>query len=197
MLLVSRRAVYFQGVLFVGLGVFFFAAGYLIGRGVGPADLGENAGGRGDAVLLQGQLEYTAAGGEIKPDEGAVVLALPLSRFPNPKLPVHEIGPLSPAPDDGARVLLALEDIGGRYARADAAGEYSLVVPEPGEYRLVFISRHAERPANNAVDEIELNLLRRYFTPAPALIGRQSYVMQLADLAGGMVRKSHQFRAGG
>jgi hypothetical protein len=195
MLLVSRRVVVLQAVLLLLVGVGGLTVGYLWGRRqvAPPVD----DAGAAQTVLLQGTLSHQAEGGLPQGDAGAVVIVLPLHKIPNPKLSAAELHPAGPGPDEGAAVLLALEEMGGRYARADAGGEFSLVVPQPGKYYVLFISKNAQRPSGAPPGAQDMRELGRFFGEPPKLVGKQKYRWAVEDLSGGLVAKSYDFGVSG
>ena len=78
LLLISRRTLYFQGVLFVIVAAAAFSAGFFIGRGPPPvAKVEDGAPGDKDPVLLTGTVQFARSSGDMQPDDGAVIAALP------------------------------------------------------------------------------------------------------------------------
>jgi hypothetical protein len=191
MLLVSRTTLYIQAGLFAVVAVAAFAAGFLIGRGAAPPAAAEAV---QEPVVVEGTLTFTGADGEIVHDEGAVVLAIPADRFPDPKWKAEGLAPRDPEPAPGAAGLAAVEELDARYARTDGDGYYQLTVPTPGTYRFLFISARAARPSDEDLSDRELDELRRYFTPAPAIVGRSKFHWKRVELAAGAIRnQSHDF----
>ena len=79
-----------------------------------------------------------------------------------------------------------LEELGAMYARADAEGHFSMVVPDRGEYYILIISRNVGRPRDTDPDEGDMMELGRYFTMAQRLVSRYKYGWQKYDVHGGM-----------
>lgn len=189
MLLVSRRAVYAQGVLLLAVAVGAFAAGYLIGRARGPLPVADAA---AEPVVLEGNVVYAAAPGRFEPDADAVVLALPTAAPPRSKLPAAGF---RPGDEAAAAALAALDELGGAYARADPDGEFHLVLPGPGEYLLVWISRHADRDGRQPIRDGDAGRLSVYFEQPGELIGRQQYELLVRGLEGLPERFTQRFGA--
>lgn len=179
MILYHRQTLYIQAVLFVVVGAIAFGSGYYMGRGDATFDeviRREQA--ERQPVFLEGKLYYRPAVDKIAGDEGAVIIALPQlagEKSLDKKIPVHGIRPQDPEPRDTNPSCRAIKNLGGAYARADEAGEYSIELPEKGTYNLLLISRHATRRRGAEIDELERDEIARYFTSATDLIGRYKY----------------------
>ena len=61
-------------------------------------------------------------------------------------------------PLPGRIAEMALEELGGKYERTDGLGNFVLKLPKLGQYRLLFISRNAQRPAAQPVSAAQLAL---------------------------------------
>ena len=197
MLLVSRTTLYAQAVLFLIVALGAFGAGYLIGYGRAPGPAAESL--DAQPVVVEGTRYYTDSAGQRHNDAGAVLMALPLGVYPETPWSPEGLRPRDREPAAGDAELLALEEIGACYTRADEQGKYLLTVPRPGSYRLLVISSAALQPEGTKVAEADLNELRRYFTPANDLIGRGKYQLSTIELAAGagIVTRSGGFGAAG
>lgn len=188
LLLLSRRAVFALAGLLFALSLGAFTAGYLIGRGRRvpqgePAGADEDADARADPVALEGGVIYSEAPGQYKPDDGAVVIALPSDRAPAEKLPNTGLRPAADEADSSS-ILSGPGELGGALARANEEGDFQLVVPQPGEYYLLLISRHAKRPAGNKIGKRDLDQLAAYFADGAGLIGSQKYSLSRRRISG-------------
>ncbi len=194
MLLISRRTLYIQAGLFVVLGGFAFLAGYLIGRGREPLPSLAEANAE-EMQLLEGNISYKSGAGIVLRDHGAVVVAIPQGKYPKRKWDPPTLHPRQPVPPDGSRVILEIEEFGGRYTRADANGTFQFSVPKAGRYTLLFISRNARRATGQEIEIDDLDELRNYFSePVTDLIGRSKYGLDTVELNGGqLVSRSHDF----
>jgi hypothetical protein len=190
-LTIRRRTLYFQAALILLMAAVGLGLGYLIGRGLGPADRAA----KGDAdVQIAGTLTFRDARGEERPDAGAVVVALP-AEVPADKagtLLVAGLGPLTPR-EAGRVAEMAIEELGGRYDRADALGNFTLKLPRPGNYRLLFISRAAQRPGGEVVTAAQLREMQRYFNAPAELIGNNKYAWALRDVRDPRLAVLHTF----
>jgi hypothetical protein len=198
MLLISRNTLYLQAALFCVLGLVAFGAGYLVGIGRGPVPDPAAEAPPQVAQIVDGTLVYTSGAGMVVQDAGSVVIAIPVGKLPSPKWPAKGLGPRDPQPAEGSQLMLTIEELGARYTRTDEDGNYLLSLPAEGRYQLVFISRNARRASGVEVAPADLDLLRRYFTPATELVGRNKYGLQVVELSGGgIAHHSFDFGADG
>jgi phage FluMu protein Com len=173
MILYPRRILYVQGILLLIVFVVGFGSGYLIGRG-GAEDTGPAGAANRQRVLVEGNLAYDPSTGQLAGDQDAVIIALPQGEPPKRKIPPQGIGPQA-TPAETQDGVLAIRELGGDYARADASGSFSLVVPDRGLYHLLIISNHATRPDDAGIDEADLIEMERYFSRPAMLIGPHEY----------------------
>ncbi len=186
-LLITRRAVYAQAGLTAGLLIAAFLAGLLIGRGERPETSSSPA--TAEPVALSGHVLYALSPGESLPDEGAVVMALPVDDRPDVKLAARG---LRPDDDDLDETHDALRAAGGEVARSDAGGQFQLVVPRPGNYRLLVVSRHATRP-DATLDTADAKELAKYLAEPGDLIGQKRYALLVRRLTGSPAPFTHEF----
>lgn len=135
----------------------------------------------GERVLVSGQIRFRGAGGIGQPDRGAVVILLPGETLPEKPLPIEGLRPWD---EDSALATQNREKIaefGGAWGRADAQGEFNLVLPSPGRYWVLLISRHLARPRwvteqpHRGIAELDREQLAQYFERPVDLIGPQDY----------------------
>jgi len=193
-ILYRRRTLYLHGLLFLLLAVGAFAAGYFVGRGdvslLPSGVLREPAAQR---VLVQGQLYYDAAPDRPAPDAGAVIVALPAERPPDATIPVLGLRPIDPPPSPESTSVRRIEQLGGAYARADASGAFRVVLPRPGPYRVLLISRQARRPPEAGAHPVDLGEIGEYFHPPADLLGRHKYRWTLEPIDAGAPSIRHDF----
>lgn len=192
-ILLSRRAIYMQGALFVVVGVLALGMGYLIGRGgvmeKAPDADGPSDSAAADPVLIEGRLTFETANGETRPDRDAAIIVLPEridaendqddKRIASPGIRALD----SPPPQDYGS-LRQIRAEGGCYARADENGGFSIVLPDSGRYHLLLISRGATRPDGSAVDAADLEFLASRFRRPGYLVGEQDYRLSLEKFEG-------------
>lgn len=196
LLVLSRRAVYALAGLMFGLSFGAFTAGYLIGRGRRPApveSVDAGASSQSEPVALEGGVIYSAAPGQYKPDAGAVAIAVPVDNVPKEKLPAAGLRPDGADESVSLSATNALAGLGGAVAWANDEGDFQLVVPQPGEYHLLVISRHAKRPAGKAIAKADLDQLKAYFADAAGLIGPDKYALSRRRMAGAAAPLSQDF----
>ncbi len=180
MILYPRRTLYVQGLLLLILFVLGFGSGYLIGRG-GAADSQPEEEAAKERILIQGNLVYGRDSGRPAGDRSAVIIALPQGEFPQSKIPVQGIRPQD-SPDESNKSVRMIRQLGGEYARADASGDFSMVLPDRGKYHLLIVSSHAARPEGAEPDEVDLIEMQPYFSTARLLIGRRKYRWTLRQI---------------
>ena len=180
MILYPRRTLYVQGLLLLILFVVGFGSGYLIGRG-GAADGQPDEEAAKERILIQGNLVYDRDSGRPAGDRSAVIIALPQGKFPKSKIPFQGIRPQD-SPDESNKSVRMIRQLGGEYARADASGDFSMVVPDRGKYHLLIVSSHAARPEGADPDEVDLIEMEPYFSTAKLLIGRCKYRWTLRQI---------------
>ncbi len=197
-LLVARRTVFLQGILIFCATLFAFVAGWMIGRNA-PHEPGKDSQSvtAADTVLIQGTLTYIAPSGNVEPDDGAVVLAWPQTGLAEPRIDPQALHPVTATPGVGSQVMLALEDAGAAYVRAAPDGAFNLVVPRPGKYYVLFISRRSARPAGQPLVTADQDALKRFFAPTTTLIGRQKYHLSIENFDQGLELLAHDFGRSG
>jgi hypothetical protein len=200
LLLMSRRAVYALAGLLLGIALFAFLAGFLIGRGGRPierdaAQPGETA--QGDPVALEGSVIYSTAPGNYQGDVNSVAIAVPADKPPAQKLPSAGLRATDADESLATSAGAALRAQGGVLARANSAGDFQLVVPQPGDFHLLLVSRHAKRPAGTEINSKDLAEMAQYFADPAGLIGGQKYEWAPRRLAGAPLPISRDFGADG
>ena len=151
--------------------------GYFLGSRRGTPALELESG----EVLLSGAVLYWDDKQQVMPDQGAVVLLLPVNRQPPTPLSARVFQPgQRPKPNDPN--LLKLEEWDGALARVDGSGNYRLAVPGPGKYWVLIVSRHARRSHQQRVAPEVMQRLQTWFTPAGVLIGRSKYLFQEVEV---------------
>ena len=179
-ILLPRWVLYVQGLLLLALFAVGFGSGYLIGRG-GSANKESEEQAAKERILIQGNLAYDPGTGRLAGDENAVIIALPRGKFPESKISFQGLRPRDAAAESN-KSLRAIHELGGEYARADASGDVSMVVPDRGKYHLLIISSHAVRPEGSDPDQVELIEMGPYFNSAKTLIGRRKYRWILREI---------------
>lgn len=192
-ILLSRRTIYLQGVLFIVVALLALGMGFLIGRG-GVTENASNADGstdsaEADPVLLEGCLTFESAAGAARPDHNAVIIVLPErtdleNTQPDERIPSPGIRSLDPPPAEDYGSLRRIRASGGCYARADEEGRFSLVLPDSGRYHLLLISRGAARTDGSEVDAADLEEIAGFFRRPAYLIGERKYRLTLEKFDG-------------
>jgi len=194
MILFPRHTFYVQGVLFVVLAAVTFAAGYLMGRGDARVErqrIQEEL--AKERVLVEGTLLYKPGPNRVEPDNRAVVMALPVGKFPEKKLTFQGIRPADRDPAPSHPTVRQIGELGGVYARADDEGSFDMVVPDKGKYWVLLVSAHAGRSKDNDIDEPDLEQLGNYFSQPELLIGRFKYRFTEEEIDSGFNPIDHDF----
>ena len=176
----------------------FLLAGYLIGRGRAASARIDDATGPsgetgGNPVVFEGNLSYVASPGQIKPDAEAGVIAVPFDKRPDEKLAGRGLRSTDAGNIDATPAAAALHALGGACARADADGDFPLVVPRPGKYFLLVISKHAKRDAGRSIEFDDFRAISEYFKSPADLVGPYRYDWSVHELAGAPPRFTHEF----
>ena len=189
--LTARGTVYAQAGVVAGLALLAFLAGLLIGRATRPPVEVTAASISTEPVALEGHVLYALSPGESLPDAGSTVIALPPDKKPDRKIAAR--GLRAGDEDDLDAAADALRAIGAAVARADDAGQFQLLVPRPGNYSLVIISNHANRPDGLTVALADAEELSQYFSSPAELIGQKRYAVSVRKLSGAPPPMIHEF----
>src|SRR5215469_15765902 len=108
-------------------------------------------------------------------------MALPADKKPDVKIAAE--GLRADDDDEEGPGVNALREVGAEVSRSDAKGKFELVVPRPGNYTLLVVSRHATRPGT-PLDPADAKELGKYFAAPRELIGQQRYALSVRRLAG-------------
>ena len=162
---------YGLGALIVFVAIAAFSIGLLMGR----YSRGELASVADAPVRITGRLTYMTTTGEVAGDSEAVVIVVPVGRQPDEKLEIAPLRPDAPPPDPQHPTLVEIRSVGGDFARAEPNGEFSVAVPRAGEYFVLLLSSHARRQDEQTPTTMEIAQIARYFKPADALLGANSY----------------------
>lgn len=188
--LLSRRAVYAQAALLATVALVFGLAGFFIGRSRQPTSPAQPV----ESVVVSGQLSAAGDAPLPQPDAGALAIALPADRSPARPLPAGRLNPRhGPAAD--ATAAAAIQQLGGDCVWADASGQFHLVVPRPGRYHVLFVSRSARRPQDRKPDEADLAVLAAYFDRADPLLGDAEYALSTRHIGPDAPVLRHVFAA--
>lgn len=100
-----------------------------------------------------------------------------IDKTPAEKLPAAGLRAGEAEDSHWAPLANPLAAFGGALARANDEGDFQLVVPQPGDYYLLIVSRHAKRPAAKGIDKEELSRLAFFIADGAGLIGPDKYVL--------------------
>ena len=114
--------------------------------------------------------------GRIAGDHNAVIMVLPASRVPEKPFSVEGIRSADPPPRETHESLKAIQRLGGAYARADQEGNFTLLLPDEGEYYVLLVSRNVRVDPNRAIEEDQLGAMGKYIRQPDRLLDRFQYV---------------------
>lgn len=184
-LLIPRKVVYFQAGLLAVVALVFFLAGWWIG-GSGSTVPTENAGQAAQPAMVDVLLHYRGADGQMRPDDGGVVLVLPADRRVVDKLPGAPLDPAQPEPHAASPIKEQLQHLGGAYGRTNNQGKLAgLIVSEPGRYHILLLSNHARRSGEARPQD--LATLGTYLEGAAELLGGRGYRLTTEEVRGPVV----------
>jgi hypothetical protein len=194
-ILLPRRMLYVEAVLYVTLAATAFGLGYLTGRGGWLAASKEDADVQ-KRVPVEGKVLLEARDGAKRGDEGAVIIVLPTAKSPAKRLPTAGLRPGDPLPAVGDATSAALAEFGGAVARADASGAFTLFVPAAGAYRILIISRQATGEPVAPFEKPGISELGKYFDAPADLIQQYRCVWRKEDLQLGAAPVNVEFQLG-
>jgi hypothetical protein len=190
MLLIPRKVIYFQAGLLSLTALLFFLAGWWIGSSGAPANT-PNSNPQNEPATVDVLLHYRDATGELRPDDGAVVLLLPADKRVIDKLPAAPWDPVRPILSAADPIRQRLQLLGGVYGRTNGDGKLAaLKVPESGEYHVLLLANHARRQGEARPQD--LATLGTYLDGAAELLANRDYRLTTEDLRG-PTSVAHQF----
>jgi len=145
---------------------------------------------------VEGRVTYRTFTGTTRPDEGAVVILLPLYRKSSARIPIVGFRPAD-SEEDREIAHAAIRALGGELAIVAEDGTYSSHLPEAGEYHILVLSRHAERDDETPVASHARVTLGEYFDRPQQLLGQLSYHLGTVNYRGEETELwDHAFDAG-
>lgn len=177
-LFVHRSAIYLQGVVLLLITAGAFWAGWVAGN---QGWLREHA---GDpiarkaiaTVVVKGSVTLETKAGR-QADAGAAVILLPLGAD-RKKLPLagwKGPGGDEPLPEEAANEIRVS---GGDVTLVKDDGSFEMVVPQAGEYQLLVISEHGNRPTGQLPNKQHVEEMVEWFASPMSLLGWQLYLWQ-------------------
>ena len=183
MILFPRRMFYVQAALFPIVAGLAMAAGYWMGRGNAASQQESTQKNEAHSrVPVDGTIVYDPGTGRPAGDDGATILIVPAGKYPTGQLRVEALRPSYAPPPETHHALSQIRQFGGAYARADAAGQFSMFVPDRGKYWVLILSRHVSRPENAPPRESDLAEMGKYFEGAARLVESLQYRWTLEEI---------------
>ena len=127
-----------------------------------------------DGVFVEGALTYRTATGTNAPDDGAFVFLFPTDERWSAPLALGDVSPQRPNPPGFENVVADLEARGARFAVADFEGRFAFDDLEPGEYRVLLVSRRVGDDWGNA-NPVALKEIERCVVGPRLLLGKSRF----------------------
>lgn len=127
-----------------------------------------------ESVFVEGALTYRTANGTNAPDDGAFVFLFPTDERWSAPLALGDVSPQRPNPPGFEDVVAELEARGARFAVADFEGRFAFEDLEPGEYRVLLVSRRVGDDWGNA-NPVVLKEIERCVVGPRLLLGQSRF----------------------
>ncbi|MDB4439503.1 hypothetical protein N9153_01120 [Planctomicrobium sp.] len=183
----------------VVVGIMLFLIGFFCGRYTGPGDSSgvpqedeqraavevnipdENEAPKNVNELLSGTILYETKSGEMRADNGARVLILPIPNSDDVKLSAEGFR-IGAAKADQDQLAEKVAEIGGILELADRQGDYTVSGLSPGKYKILIGSRFQSRDELQPVPENVTTLIGNYFENPARVLGQVQYYYQEIEL---------------
>lgn len=200
-IIVSRSRIRWYYLLLIVTAICFFCLGWLANRGQSVPTKPQNKPAEGTTpVLLAGQIRYGRPNGLPIPDGGAVVIVLPSHTTPERPIPIEGLRPWDSETAAGQVNRQRLAELGAGWVKVAEDGSYNVVLPQPGKYWVLMISRSLARRkatlelANRGIAELDLKQMSQYFERPGDLIGPQAYHWSLETIGPTGLNLNHDFQ---
>jgi len=200
-IIVSRGRIRWYYLLLIMTAVSFFCLGWLSSHRQPVTKKPTNKPAEGTApVLLTGQIRYGRPGGLPIPDGGSVVIILPKDTTPERPIPIEGLRLWDSETAAGQVNRQRLSELGAGWVRVAEDGSYSVVLPQPGQYWVLMISRNLARPkavlelANRGIAELDFEQMSQYFERPGDLVGPQAYRWSLETIGPTGLNLNHDFQ---
>ncbi len=129
-----------------------------------------------EPIAVEGRVVYRDASGADAGDEGALLFIFPINRPFDKPLILSDLSPQDSDPSKYEDFLNELAKKGGYFATVGFDGYFSLEVAEPGDYRLLIVSKHIEDSVDDA-DKKTIDAISKYlFLPERKLLARNRFL---------------------
>lgn len=148
---------------------------------------------RTTAAAVEGRISYQSDEGDVRPDIGACVIALPATWDAASRLSPIGLRPAD-SPIDQQVAVAFVTGMQGALAWADAEGRFQISLPAAGSYRLLILSRLASRVDDAPLPAEIVQQLQVHLQDPSATIGRRAYVVRDVEAKAGVPSVwDHQF----
>lgn len=177
-----------------------FGAGYEFARlgTISPQPVTEQTSQNpGDATptdpLLHLQVRYLHTDGQLKPDQGAVVIVLPAKHpAPQPLWPGNQLRPGTPLLPE---TVQQVADSGGVIVLLTEQGTATMSVPQAGTYQVYVLSHYAGQPTGTGAATETLRELGHWWADPAQFVGRRALWQTTVELTPAKpVALAHDFR---
>lgn len=170
---IPRWAVYCQAALLGLIATTFFIFGLMVGSLTSDSVTDLNA--IFDCRVL-GSVAYRVDG-DLRADEGAVVMLLPKDKKPDVRAPGESVNPGTfKALDNDA--IDRIHQLGGAVVRADENGQFDVIVDAKGKglgYYLVIVSKNQRGVDTEQMTKEEFATIGTYFSPVEDVVEDRSF----------------------
>ncbi len=144
-----------------------------------------------EPISVEGRVVYRESSGVDAGDEGALLFFFPANRPFDKPLILSDLSPQDSDPNENEDFLNELAKKGGYFAVVGFDGYFSLEIAEPGDYRLLVVSKHIEDSVDDA-DKKTIDEISKYlFLPERKLLARNRFLWstETIDERSGVVEK--------
>jgi hypothetical protein len=195
MILYDRDVLYLQAVLIFVIATAMFIGGFLWGRFSAPDSDGTGFASNeegGDGYLVMGRLRIES-NRVPAPDQGAVAILIPISSDSSTPIPVDGLRPQDRPPGPNSRGLQKINELGGIFVKADAMGEFTVVLPRTGDYHVLLISKGARREPGSSIPSENVRSINTVFANAEYLISDRKFYWSVNSFRSGKDSIDHNF----
>lgn len=174
---VPRKLVYAQAALLGVTAVTFFLLGLMVGNVTAPASsdsskVGGDPFGFAEDCRIAATVTFSKNGGPFA-DVGAVVFLLPTNKVPERKVAPGLVMPDTFEALDNPSIDV-IHRCGGAVVRADANGQFEVLVDRNQNYRLLVVSKN-RTTIRRELTGAQRQTLETFFSPAEKLIRDQDF----------------------
>jgi len=139
-----------------------------------------------EPITVEGRVVYRDALGRDEGDEGALLFFFPTDVVFDKPLIASGLSPQNAETDGLEEFFDELRKKGGYYATAGFDGYFSLEIAEPGDYRLLVVSKHIEDSVDVDDQERIAEISKYLFLPERKLLARNRFLWSTETIDKGL-----------